>query len=63
MEPIDCCSLDYDFIVGGVFLISKEHYRLVNGFSNIYWGWGGEDDDMGKRFRFYYGYYRLSIHC
>lgn len=24
-------------------------YRKVNGYSNVYWGWGGEDDDMAKR--------------
>jgi len=27
----------------------REHYLLVNGYSNKYWGWGGEDDDMYKR--------------
>ena len=25
--------------------------RLVNGFSNLFWGWGGEDDDMANRLR------------
>ena len=25
------------------------HYKIVNGFSNQYWGWGGEDDDMFNR--------------
>lgn len=26
-----------------------DDYRSVNGYSNLYWAWGGEDDDMGKR--------------
>ena len=34
---------------GGVSAISVEQFRQVNGFSNQYWGWGGEDDDMYKR--------------
>ena len=25
-------------------------YKTVNGFSNLYWGWGGEDDDLSLRF-------------
>ncbi len=34
--------LPYDYLVGGVFAISKEHYRKLNGYSNTYWGWGAE---------------------
>jgi hypothetical protein len=34
--------------VANVFLVSV---RLVNGFSNLFWGWGGEDDDMANRLR------------
>ena len=34
---------------GGVTAIRGEHYRYVNGHSNQYWGWGGEDNNMEKR--------------
>jgi len=27
-----------------------EMFRKVNGYSLQYFGWGGEDDDMGKRY-------------
>jgi len=37
--------------------MTKEHFFLVNGFSNFYWGWGGEDDDMFERIR----YHKLKI--
>jgi hypothetical protein len=36
-------------MVGGVLAITKAQYLAVNGFSNRYWGWGGEDDDFGYR--------------
>ena len=27
------------------------YYFQVNGFSNLFWGWGGEDDDISNRLR------------
>ena len=44
-------KLPYKDLFGGVSAISKEHLKLVNGFSNQFWGWGGEDDDMSRRVR------------
>ncbi|CAG9786426.1 unnamed protein product [Diatraea saccharalis] len=41
--------LPYDTISGGVLAITSEQYKLVNGFSNQYEGWGGEDDDFSSR--------------
>ena len=40
----------YEFLIGGVLLLSFDMYQNVNGFSNSYWGWGGEDDDLSLRF-------------
>jgi len=34
---------------GGVTLFRMDHFRLINGFPNKYWGWGGEDDDLLAR--------------
>ena len=31
---------------GGVTMFNKEDFELINGFSNEYWGWGFEDDDL-----------------
>ncbi len=41
--------LPYDAIFGGVTGFNKEHYERINGFSNLYFGWGGEDDDLRAR--------------
>ncbi|XP_077519492.1 beta-1,4-N-acetylgalactosaminyltransferase bre-4-like [Amblyomma americanum] len=42
----------YETIFGGVSALKSEHVEKVNGFSNVFWGWGGEDDDMSIRLRF-----------
>ncbi|CAF0744901.1 unnamed protein product [Adineta steineri] len=44
-------KLTYEELIGGVFNIRTEHFLTVNGYSNLYWGWGAEDDDL---------YYRLK---
>jgi len=42
--------LAYEELVGGVLNMRTEHFQRVNGYSNLYWGWGAEDDDMAYRF-------------
>ncbi|CAN7937158.1 unnamed protein product, partial [Ixodes hexagonus] len=42
---------------GGVSALRKEHMQTVNGFSNLYWGWGGEDNDMSERLRYHRIYF------
>ena len=34
---------------GGIVAFSKYLYELIDGYPNIYWGWGGEDDELYKR--------------
>ena len=29
--------------------LSKLDFKIINGYSNEYWGWGFEDDDLLKR--------------
>jgi hypothetical protein len=56
--------LPYPAIFGGVSAINREHFQLLNGFSNSFWGWGGEDDDMSNRIRYhnlYISRYPLTI--
>ncbi|KAF6773495.1 hypothetical protein AHF37_06932 [Paragonimus kellicotti] len=42
-------KLNYPGLVGGVLKMSNAHFVDVNGYSNLYWDWGQEDDDMEKR--------------
>nr|CAH7723453.1 unnamed protein product [Callosobruchus chinensis] len=46
-------KLPYSQIFGGVSAITRDHFKLLNGFSNSFWGWGGEDDDMSNRIRYH----------
>ncbi|XP_045109078.1 uncharacterized protein LOC123503397 isoform X2 [Portunus trituberculatus] len=44
-------KLPYFLLVGGVLSVRGDQFLRLNGYSNMYWGWGGEDDDMGYRIR------------
>ena len=39
-------GLGYDQYFGGVVLFTKEQVEKTNGYSNEYWDWGQEDDDL-----------------
>ena len=41
--------MPYEGIFGGITALLPEHFKKMNGFSNDYWGWGGEDDDFAYR--------------
>uniref|UniRef100_A0A0B7B7N6 Beta-1,4-galactosyltransferase n=1 Tax=Arion vulgaris TaxID=1028688 RepID=A0A0B7B7N6_9EUPU len=42
-------KLMYSEYYGGVIAMTKRQYIDVNGHSNLYFGWGGEDDDILQR--------------
>lgn len=50
---IECWSwsVPYPDNVGGVTSMSPSHWNAINGFSNEYEGWGGEDDDLYFRLK------------
>jgi hypothetical protein len=47
--------MNYDQYFGGVILFTKEQVERTNGYSNDYWDWGQEDDDLFWRC-YYEGY-------
>lgn len=57
-------KLPYSTIFGGVSAMTEKQFRMVNGFSNSFWGWGGEDDDMSNRLKhegFHIARYPINI--
>ncbi|VEL43757.1 unnamed protein product [Protopolystoma xenopodis] len=49
-------NLLYPTLVGGVIKFTRSQFVEVNGYSNLFWGWGGEDDDMEARLTTVGGY-------
>ncbi|ESO85200.1 hypothetical protein LOTGIDRAFT_130770 [Lottia gigantea] len=41
--------LPYTTYYGAITAFNRKHYEMINGFPNVYFGWGGEDDDQGIR--------------
>lgn len=41
----------YNTYVGGILLLTKQHYKMCNGMSNRFWGWGREDDEFFRRLK------------
>lgn len=42
-------GIPYPTYFGGVVLFNYSDFEKVNGYSNQYWGWGYEDEDMSNR--------------
>jgi predicted glycosyltransferase involved in capsule biosynthesis len=41
--------MPYPQYFGGVTVFTEKQFLSCNGFSNEYWGWGGEDDELYRR--------------
>ena len=43
-------SLPFATIFGGCGAFKRKDFEEINGMSNLFFGWGGEDDDLYQRF-------------
>ncbi|XP_066920317.1 beta-1,4-N-acetylgalactosaminyltransferase bre-4-like [Clytia hemisphaerica] len=50
VDTLGYMPLQYEHF-GGVVSTTKAHFELANGYSNIFWQWGGEDDNVSHRLR------------
>lgn len=50
MEQFDY-QLRHENFFAGVIALTPKQYQLINGFSNRFWAWGGEDNDLSMRVR------------
>ena len=39
----------YEEFFGGMVAIYPAQFQKTKGFSNMFWGWGSEDDDLYNR--------------
>lgn len=42
---------NYTKFIGGILMLTLKDFKMVNGLSNKYWGWGLEDDEFYLRLR------------
>lgn len=49
-----------DNFFGGVVIMHRKDFELINGFNPLYKGWGSEDEDLRERMR-YYGKYPIRL--
>ena len=42
-------NIPFESYFGGMTLFPSHIFKQINGFSNLYWGWGFEDDDLRYR--------------